>query len=212
MTTSLVAITGNTFPVKNPEDFRTWLAQRHACWEALEWLQERDAATAWSECPRGDWLLWWAAKVGVERKVVVLAACACARLALPYVAAGELRPLKAIETAEAWYSGKASLGDVRAAYAADDASAAAAAAAYAAADAAHAAAYAADAIAYAAAASDAYAADAAAYAAAAIAYAAHAAASAASADAAAARQKTHQQCADIVREKIRFDLVIVKMI
>ena len=133
MTTSLVAITGNTFPVKNPEDFRTWLAQRHACWEALEWLQERDAATAWSECPRGDWLLWWAAKVGVERKVVVLAACACARLALPYVAAGELRPLKAIETAEAWYSGKASLGDVRAAYAADDASAAAAAAAYAAA-------------------------------------------------------------------------------
>jgi hypothetical protein len=87
-----------------------------------------------------------------------------------------LRPLKAIETAEAWYSGKASLGDVRAAYAADDASAAAAAAAYAAADAAHAAAYA----------------------------AAHAAA--------AARQKTHQQCADIVREKIRFDLVIVKMI
>ena len=155
----------------NPEDFRTWLAQRHACWEALEWLQERDAATAWSECPRGDWLLWWAAKVGVERKVVVLAACACARLALPYVAAGELRPLKDIETAEAWYSGEASLGDVRAAYAADDAYAAAAAS-----DAAYAAAYA----------------------------AAHAAD--------AARQKTHQQCADIVREKIRFDLVIVKMI
>jgi hypothetical protein len=210
----------------NPEDFRTWLAQRHACWEALEWLQERDAATAWSECPRGDWLLWWAAKVGVERKVVVLAACACARLALPYVAAGELRPLKDIETAEAWYSGEASLGDVRAAYdAAYDAAYAADASAYAAAAiayAAHAAAHAAADAAYAAAAADAayaayaaaYAADASAYDAAyaAIAYAAAHAAAYAAYDADAARQKTHQQCADIVREKIRFDLVIVKMI
>jgi hypothetical protein len=185
----------------NPEDFRTWLAQRHACWEALEWLQERDAATAWSECPRGDWLLWWAAKVGVERKVVVLAACACARLALPYVAAGELRPLKDIETAEAWYSGEASLGDVRAAYdAAYDAAYAADASAYAAAAIAYAAAYAAAHAAAYAAYDDAYAAD------------AHAAAYAAAHAAAAARQKTHQQCADIVREKIRFDLVIVKMI
>ena len=178
----------------NPEDFRTWLKRRHACEKALEWLQERDAATAWSECPRGDWLLWWAEKVKVERKAAVLAGCACARLALPYVAAGELRPLKAIETAEAWCHGEASLDDAE--------YAAAAAAAYAAAAAA-AADYAAAAAAYAAAA---------AAAAAAVPYAAAHAAAAAAAAAYDARQKTYQQCADIVRAKIRFDLVSVKMI
>jgi hypothetical protein len=54
-----------------------------------------------------------------SRKSIVMAACACARTALEFVPAGELGPLRAIETAEAWCAGRASLNEVRrAAYAA----------------------------------------------------------------------------------------------
>jgi len=62
---------------------------------------------------------------------VVRAACACARTSLRYVAPGEHRPLRAIETAEAWTRDEAAIDDVR--RAADAGNAAAYAAAYAAA-------------------------------------------------------------------------------
>ena len=127
------------------------LAHHYPCLEAMEWLGDRDAETAWRECERADWMLWAVAKVGVDRKIVVTAACACARTALRFVPDGEHRPLSTIETTEAWVRGNTTTEDVRAA---------AGAAAYAAAGAAGAAA---DAAAYAAGAADA-AADAAAYA------------------------------------------------
>jgi hypothetical protein len=165
-----------------------------ACEDAVAWAEAQpDFATAWATCERGDWLLWYVGRTvaadrdSAARKRLVWVACQCARLALPNVPAGETRPLRAIEVAEAWTRGEGTLKEVRAA---------AAAAAYAAdADAAYAAAYAADAdAAYAAAyAADADAADAAAYAAAAayVAYAAYAADAAADA--------VRQQCADLVR-------------
>ena len=112
-------------------EFREWLGEQNACIAAMEWLGERDERQAWEECERGDWLLWWAGKRKVDRRLLVLAACRCARLALPYVSSGELRPLKAIETAEAWCAGKATKTEVRAAAAAA-AAAAVNAAAYAA--------------------------------------------------------------------------------
>jgi len=163
----------------------------------------------WADCKRGDWMLWLIGKLSGEsgcekRKRLVLTLCKCARLSLKFIPKYELRPLKAIETAEQWARGEndITLQQVRAAYAAAadayaaaaaDAYAAAAAADAAAAAAAYAAAAAADAAA-AAAAADAYAA-AAAYAA----YAAAAAYAADAADAAAARAKILLQCADIVR-------------
>jgi hypothetical protein len=170
---------------------KTWIDKLEkvgACREALKWAKDYDSLEdAWQKCGRGDWMLWLAGKLSgnpdsKSRKKVVLAACQCARLALKYVKPGELRPLKAIETAEAWANGnpEVSLQDVRKAAAAADYAAAAAAADYAAAAAAYAAAAAA-----------------AAYADAAYAAAAYAAA----ADAAyAARIKTLKECADIVRK------------
>jgi hypothetical protein len=141
------------------------LNERGACSEAVTWAKGyKTPAGAWRACKRADWMLWIAGRLagpfGADtRKPLVLAACACARTALKFVPEGELRPLKAIETAEAWCAGKANLDEVRIA------SAAAYAAAYAAASyAAYAAAYAAYAAAYAAAYSYAAAADAAAYA------------------------------------------------
>jgi hypothetical protein len=61
-------------------------------------------------------MLWLLAKMEGEdgwpdRKVIVLAACDCAELALKYVPEGENRPRKAIETARKWAPGKATLED-----------------------------------------------------------------------------------------------------
>ena len=148
------------------------------CKAALDWLKTQpDAQTAWDTCRRGDWMLYHAGKLAGApgsdaRRNLVLAACACARLALPRVRKGELRPLRAIEITEQWALGghdAPTLNQVRAAAAAAYAAAAAAdaaadaayAAAAAAADAADAAAAAADAAADAAAAAAAAAADAA---------------------------------------------------
>ncbi len=131
---------------------RTSVLALRPCADAQEWILSVSGGTpsqAWARCPRGDWMLWLAARAEVDRRLVVLAACECARLALPYVPSGEDRPRAAIETAERWTRGEATMAEVRgaAAYAY-----AAAYAAYAAAYAADAAAYAADAAAYAAAA------------------------------------------------------------
>ena len=119
---------------------KTWLKSLGARCEALEWVGNRALVTAWTECPRGEWLLWLAAKAGIDRKQLVMAACATAREALQFVPAGENRPRIAIETAEAWCRGEATIEQVREvrlnAAAADSAYAAAAyayAAAYAAA-------------------------------------------------------------------------------
>ena len=201
-----------------------YLRSLGACPEAREWAEPyATLAEAWVACERADWLLWYAGKRGVDRRLLVRAACACARTALPHVPPGEDRPRLAIELAEAWCNGRATIVEVRtaayaayAAYAAADAADAdadAAYAAYAAADAADAAnaAYAAANAAYAdadaayAAYADAYAAAAYAADAAADADAAYAAAAdAADADAAYAdaRSKAHLEMCVLVRALI----------
>ena len=135
-----------TTETTRPRTLVTILRGVDACGGSRTWARPygTDLARAWTECPRGDWLLWIAARVGVRRETVVLAACACARLAMVHVPEGETRPLVAIETAERWARGEATLDEVRVAR---RAAAAYAAAAYAAACAA---AYAADAAFYAA--------------------------------------------------------------
>ena len=160
----------------------TKLAKLYPCHEAIKWVRDqKNQQQAWEDCDRGDWMLWLCGKLSgkpgsYKRKKLVLTSCECARLSLKYVKKGEIRPLKAIETAEKWVKGKATIEEVRdAAYAAASASA----------DAADYAAYAA------AAAADAAAADA---------YAAAAAADAAASAAADARSKVLKKCADIVRK------------
>ena len=162
----------------------TKLKKLHPCSDALQWVSEqKNPQQAWDDCERGDWMLWLLGKLSGDsksksRKKLVLAACECARLSLHLVPDDEDRPRIAIETAEKWVRGEASIDRVMsAAYAADVAT-------YAAADVAAYAAYA-DSDAYAAA-------DVATYAA----YAAYAAVYAADAT----RKSTLKQCADIVRK------------
>ena len=120
----------------------TKLEKLKACQEAVEWSRQfKSGQAAWDACERGDWLLWYAAKMdgppGAEsRKKLVLAACKCARLSLKYAKKDENRPYRAIEAAEAWCRNEnnITLEDVKdAAAAAYDAYAAADAYAYAAA-------------------------------------------------------------------------------
>ncbi len=131
------------------------LTKLNACSGAVEWVGDRDLATAWKECNRADWMLWLCGKMTGKkgwptRQELVLAACDCAETVLPIFEKkypNDKRPRTAIETARKWAEGKASIEEVRAAYAdtanaayaaanADDAAAYAANAADAAADAA----------------------------------------------------------------------------
>ena len=86
------------------------LEKLNPCKDAYEWaISQPSAATAWQSCRRGDWMLWLLGKqcrTAAQRRKLVLAACACARLSLPYVRSGETRPLRAIETAEDWANRK----------------------------------------------------------------------------------------------------------
>ena len=116
------------------------LGRLGACDDAHDWAKFLPTGTtfeqAWYRCKRGDWMLWAVAVMDVDQRLVVFSACGCARLALPYVAAGETRPLAAIETAEAWCRGEATVEQVKQASAAAYVANAAARATYAAANAA----------------------------------------------------------------------------
>jgi hypothetical protein len=119
---------------------------RGACAEARLWLNtQTDPHVAWEMCERPDWMIWYARRRNVERKVLVRIACDCARAVLRFVPEGEERPRLAIEAAERWTRDEATIDEVRAAAYAAAYAADAAYAAYAAAYAAYAAAYAADA-------------------------------------------------------------------
>ena len=108
-----------------------------ACSESIAWADGYGSAwsTALAACPERDWLTWLygrlLARGHVRREPLVIAACLCAREVLHLIPAGEERPLRAIETAEAWCRGEATLDEVRAARYAAYAAAADAAAAYA---------------------------------------------------------------------------------
>src|ERR1035437_102500 len=92
------------------------LKRLNACNEALKWLGDRDLTACWKECPRGDWMLWLAGRANVDRKLLVTAACECAKLALPIYEAeypNDKRPHDAIKIALKWVIGKATIEEVR---------------------------------------------------------------------------------------------------
>jgi hypothetical protein len=174
-----------------------------ACAPAVEWLASLPAETtpeqAWAVCPDAGWLLWLAGKLGVERRAIVFAACACAELALEFVPAGEDRPRRCIEVTRAWCRGEASISEVHEARSAADAAASASDAS--ASDAASSASDAASDAAAAASASDA----------AAAASGAAAAASGASAYAADARTAMRARCAAAVRRELPYAAYAAKI-
>ena len=55
-----------------------------ACREARRWMRDYVGENAWYDCERGDWLLWLATKVGVDRRLVVAAGLECLEPLLQY--------------------------------------------------------------------------------------------------------------------------------
>jgi len=84
------------------------LKQLNACPDALDWYEDRASQTAWHECERGDWLLWVAAQINIDRTLLISAACDCAETGLKYVPVGDDRPRLAMETARRWVRGEVS--------------------------------------------------------------------------------------------------------
>ena len=106
---------------------QTALGRLDACHDARGWVDSSDPTATpeqlWGHCRRGDWLLWLAARAGVDRRMIVRAACECAKLAWPHVDADRhgdtlLAAMLAVHVAEEWCEGRADEGDLRAAYAA----------------------------------------------------------------------------------------------
>ena len=80
------------------------------CWAALRWVNETGHTTVeeiWQNCTRADWLVWWLGHLKVERKRLVYIACQALRPALQFAISDE--PRIAIETAEAWTRGEATI-------------------------------------------------------------------------------------------------------
>ena len=92
-------------------DFAQQLKDLGACEEAIEWVNGRSLRKCWQVADRGDWMLWLAGKLDIDRKLLVLAACDCAETALKYT--DDPRPAKAIKTARAWCDGKATIEQVK---------------------------------------------------------------------------------------------------
>ena len=101
------------FGASTSRALRSWYW--HPVWLELE---GKNFKQMWTTSDRGDWLLWFCTHMINQpgwptHQHVVLASCQCARLALRYVKPGERRPLNAIETAEAWARGQATLEQVQ---------------------------------------------------------------------------------------------------
>ena len=165
------------------------LKKLNACQPAREWADDKTIEEIWATCHRGDWMLWLARKLNIDKRVLILAKGHCANTVRHLMK--DERSIAAVDMAIKYGEGNAT--DSELAAAAD-------------------AAYDATADAYDAAADDAYAADYAAAAAAAYATAAYAAAAAYAADAAAyaaaARKQSQQATAEICRKYIPLELIL----
>ncbi|HVJ93541.1 MAG TPA: hypothetical protein VM580_27255 [Labilithrix sp.] len=86
----------------------TWLRSAGAQGDVINGLAHyEDWQTLWTECPRGDWLLGIAERIGVDRVALVRAAIGCAR-----IVDGDEDAVRVIAMAEQWTEGRASDADV----------------------------------------------------------------------------------------------------
>lgn len=101
------------------------------CQDGLEYYKSKsDFMTAWNDCQRGDWMLWIAHKLGVDKRILTLAKGKCAET-VKHLMKDE-RSRKVVEVAIAYGEGNATDEELKTAYADAYAAAAAAADAYAA--------------------------------------------------------------------------------
>lgn len=125
------ATTTKTAPPGPAAHWSTALEALGACADAVAWARTQPSlAAAWEACARPDWMLWLLgrtlAPTLAEHQQLVRVACACVRTVLCFSPANELRPLRAIEAAEAWAANPSAAARDAASAAARDAAEAAA--------------------------------------------------------------------------------------
>ena len=59
-------------------NFQEFLESKNACQEAQDWAKDKTIEQAIDECHRGDWLLWLAKELNVEKRLIVGTAGHCA--------------------------------------------------------------------------------------------------------------------------------------
>lgn len=89
-----------------------FLAQERAQQDVIEGLRSvgSDWSTLWAKCPRGDWLLGIAVRLGVDRVALVRAAIGCARTALDLFEGPEAKSL--LDLAERWTRDEATIDEI----------------------------------------------------------------------------------------------------
>ena len=117
---------------------KTKIEKYNPCENGLEYYNSFDTVIdAWNNCPRGDWMLWFAAKLKLDRRKIALASGLCANTVIHLMHHEESKI--AVSTTIRYGNGEASekelkdaSADAYAASASVDADSAACAAAYAA--------------------------------------------------------------------------------
>lgn len=79
----------------------------YACKEAVIWNGDRTFDECWRDCTRGDWMLWLAGRLQIDRKKITQVACSCVRLAFPYAGKNVKDIESKLESVEAWAKGQA---------------------------------------------------------------------------------------------------------
>lgn len=58
--------------------FRELLTDLNACSDAMDWLQDKTVEEAVATAPKGEWLLWLAHRISIDKKLLTLTAGHCA--------------------------------------------------------------------------------------------------------------------------------------
>jgi hypothetical protein len=91
-------------------ELRKWLVERNVFPEALEWLGDRDIATAWAECPNPKWMMFVLRRSKMQEKDFVRIACKIVRdLTWDHL---DYRSRDGVIAAEQWVTGEKTRSDL----------------------------------------------------------------------------------------------------
>lgn len=85
-----------------------WLRENEACDQSIIWVEENNVQSlqeAWTSCERGDWLLWLAAELNVDKRKLAMCGALCAHTVIQYMK--DPRSRDAVRIVFLWGRGKA---------------------------------------------------------------------------------------------------------
>ena len=92
------------------------LLKLKACGLAIDWAGDKTIEEIWATCHRGDWMLWLARKLDIDKRVVTLAKGHCANTVRHLMK--DERSIDAVDMAIKYGEGNATDTELAAAYAA----------------------------------------------------------------------------------------------